>query len=149
MEDDEEVTATLEAQLVVLGVWPSDTWEDEEFACAENNVRVLEKMLKKPQSPDTSDIDGWPALHTAAAAGHEDCVSETQLENVLLLLEACADQDKAAREDSSAPLHWAAGHGHTGVARLLLEAGAQKDHGAADSGWTPLHSAVLGVHLEP
>lgn len=34
MEDDEEVTAMLEAQLVVLGVWPSDTWEDEEFVSA-------------------------------------------------------------------------------------------------------------------
>lgn len=34
MEDDEEVTAMLEAQLVVLSVWPSDTWEDEEFVSA-------------------------------------------------------------------------------------------------------------------
>lgn len=34
MADDEEVTATLEAQLVVLGLWPSDTWEDEELVSA-------------------------------------------------------------------------------------------------------------------
>eukprot|EP00435_Cladocopium_sp_Y103_P003510 s1617_g1.t1 len=150
MEDEEEISSDLEAQLVLLGFWPSEAKEDEEFisACAENDLTILERLLKKPQCPDTRDIDGWPALHTAAAAGHEerspwlnpheDCVS--------MLLEARADQDKVALEDCSAPLHWAAGHGHLGVARLLLEARAQQDHSAAESGWTPLHSAVLGGH---
>ena len=41
-------------------------------ACAENNVTTVEGLLKKPQSPDSCDMDGWPALHTAAAAGHEE-----------------------------------------------------------------------------
>lgn len=142
LEDEDEISSALEAQLVLLGFWPSEAKEDEEFitACAENDLTVLERLLKKPQCPDTSDIDGWPALHTAAAAGHEDCVS--------MLLEARADQDKAALEDSSAPLHWAAGHGHLGVARLLLEARAQQDHSASESRWTPLHSAVLGGHVD-
>lgn len=36
------------------------------------SIQLPLRLLKKPQCPDTSDIDGWPALHTAAAAGHEE-----------------------------------------------------------------------------
>ena len=31
MEDDDEVSSALEAQLVLLGYWPSEAKEDEEF----------------------------------------------------------------------------------------------------------------------
>ena len=138
--DEDEITAPLDLQLVILDFWPPDENADAEFidACTRSHMDKVEAMLQRPQNPDTRDSDGWPALHFAAQAGNTSCVE--------LLLESLADLEMRATEDGSTALHCAASNGHVRVLELLLHCGAEKDC-ALTNGCTPLHCASSNGHL--
>ena len=178
LQDDEFVTAS-DVQLVVLPfVQPADETvgeADKELYVASlvNDADWVEKLLRKPVSPDTIDYDRsqWKtAMHIAAECGHAECIA--------LLLEAGADKDLADFEGTTAldlaaqngdveivrlllggadkevaasnlqkALRLAAWGGHSDVVKLLLEEGADKDAAEKD-GQTALHVAAGENNLE-
>ena len=105
----------------------------------DNNIPVIEQLLRRPQDPDLEDEHAWVALHFACESG---CI-----EAACLLLEAHADKDKATDAGGETPLLKASQQGHLEVVHLLLEASADKDK-ATDDGSTPVHLALHEGRLE-
>ena len=169
---DDEPMAPMTLRLVMLEFWPSDPEQAKELslACEENQLDVLEALLKRPLNPDLSKSDSknWTALHAAAMHRREDCVrllleagancdpvdddEATPLhaaawmgsvEIVEQLLTAGAEKDRRTTDDAQAtPLLLAAENGFAEVVELLLEQGAQKDVATTDTGETALHLAA-------
>eukprot|EP00439_Symbiodinium_sp_Y106_P012395 s4831_g1.t2 len=80
---------------------------------------MMEKLLQRPQNPDSRGYHGkLTPLCEAAFAGH--------IEAVQLLLEASADKEKRDGRGRT-PLQWAAEAGQREMVKLLLQAGADKD----------------------
>ena len=138
LADDEPMAAMapMTLRLVMLEFWPSDSEQAKELslACEENQVDVLEALLKRPLNPDLIDSKSgsknWTALHAAAMHRREDCAR--------LLLEAGANCDPVD-DDEATPLHAAAWMGSVEIVEQLLSAGAQKDRRTADAAQaTPL-----------
>lgn len=102
---DDDVLGAMNLQLVILNFWPAKSKDVENliWACEENYPEDLEVLLQKPLDPNCPDRDGRAALHSAAFAGHGQCVS--------LLLEASADKDAWERGSGQTPLHIAALNG--------------------------------------
>ncbi|CAK9112606.1 unnamed protein product [Durusdinium trenchii] len=103
-----------DVQLIVLGFWATEGEHSCKLvsACSKNHWREVEEQLQLPVTPDAANKHGRTALHVAAVAGHEQCVS--------LLLEAAASCDKTDRFGQTA-LHLAAEKGHREVVQLLLQ----------------------------
>jgi len=139
---DDDVLGAMNLQLVILNFWPAKSKDVENliWACEENYPEDLEVLLQKPLDPNCPDRDGRAALHSAAFAGHGQCVS--------LLLEASADKDAWERGSGQTPLHIAALNGKVQVVQHLLKVGADKEKRSRDTGWTPLHFAAWNGHLE-
>ncbi|CAN0158754.1 unnamed protein product [Ectocarpus sp. 13 AM-2016] len=123
-----------------------------EIAASRGHANVLKTLLEKDGSEvDTTNGDGWAALHYAASVhgpvrdnGDAACV----------LLGAGADVDVKTTDDSCfTPLHVAVNRriASAGTIRALLEGGANV-HARARRDQTPLHlacrrSSVMGVEL--
>ena len=40
------------------------------YACADNNIKIAELLLKKNATPNIQDAAGWSPFHTAASSRH-------------------------------------------------------------------------------
>ena len=118
---EDAIATASDVQLVVLDFVPAEHWEVQELldACKKNLPDRVEKLLRKPVSPDMKIKDARTALHVAAYTGSVDCLA--------LLLEAGADKDASTFRQRMTALHFAAENGHMEVVLLLLGAGADKD----------------------
>ena len=89
----------------------------------------------------------WKPRHAGPGSAVRTRSALADVANTVGVLLKAGAQPGSADNDGITPLHWAAGHGMTNVARLLIEAGA--DVNARDtSSYTPLHQAVSSGHLE-
>ena len=85
IQDDEVFTSDfVKVQLVVLDFLPPEAEEDQRMIAAsrDNDLPALELLLKGPQTPRVTDVEGRTPLHHAARNGH--------VESMRLLLEAGA-----------------------------------------------------------
>ena len=100
-------------------------------ATENNNVQVVSHLLEMRSNPRTMAHNGFNALHTAAASGHQAMVQMFLAKDRIIV-----DQPTP---QGFTPLHCAATRGHHFVAQLLLKAKA--DLNAMIDGATPLHMA--------
>ena len=140
LREDALVCAS-DVQLVVLEFVQAEDGEVEKLfdACKVDDSDAVEKLLRKPLSPNIKNEYSETALHIAASFGSIKCLA--------LLLEAGADKDAVAMANSTA-LHLAADNGHLEVVRLLLDAVADTDATDDFYGRTALHLAAMNGHLE-
>ena len=68
-------------------------------------------------------------------------------EEVERLIRTGVDLNKKKNDDDSAPIHLAAGKGHTATVKLLLDHGANIDL-KNNYGWTPIHRAADKGHTD-
>ena len=68
-------------------------------------------------------------------------------EEVERLIRTGVDLNKKKNDDDSAPIHLAAGKGHTATVKLLLDHGAKIDE-KDDDGWTPISQAAKKGHKD-
>ena len=143
LREDALVCAS-DVQLVVLEFVQAEDGEVQKLfdACKVDDSDAVEKLLRKPLSPNIKNEYVETALHVAADTGSVECLA--------LLLEAGADKDAVRMPYSGTALHLAADNGHLEVVRLLLDAGASVCTDAAGGvhGRTALHSAAMDGHLE-
>ena len=141
---EEAVVCASDVQLVVLEFVQAEDGEVQKLfdACKVDDSDAVEKLLRKPLSPNMTIEHSETALHVAAHTGSVECLA--------LLLEAGADKDAVAYVAFSfcTALDFAAKNGHLEVVRLLLDFDA--DTGAADDmyGRSALHWAAIKGHLE-
>ena len=120
----------------MLSVWDVSE-QDLVSAAKEGRVSEVEKILRRPQSPNVTDEYGETPLGHAVCAGH--------LEVVRVLLKAWAHTDRPGR--MSPCLHAASELGHLDIVRLLLE--KKSDKNAQDRvGSTALTRAATAGQLE-
>ena len=120
----------------MLSVWDVSE-QDLVSAAKEGRVSEVEKILRRPQSPNVTDEYGETPLGHAVCAGH--------LEVVRVLLKARAHTDRPGR--MSPCLHAASELGHLDIVRLLLE--KKSDKNAQDRvGSTALTRAATAGQLE-
>ena len=146
MSDDYVLDGPRDIQLILLPFLPSSEGQIDQlvrFAGA-GDVAKIEQLLQRPQDPNLEAAQGTPLL-LACLNGRVDAVR--------LLLEACADKDKADCT-SATPMALASWRGHAEIVRILLEARADKDK-ADERGLAPIHVAagtgrvaVVGFLLE-
>lgn len=142
--------------------------EDALRAALEGNVPVIQGLIARGNSVDTSDSDGSTLLMLASREGHARLVAyligqkasvsrknkfgdtalmsaciKGKIEVVRLLLEHGAD----VNPQGWTPLHYAAFEGRTEVARFLLEKGANKN-AIAPNEYSALMLAVRGGHSD-
>lgn len=108
------------------------------FAASLGHAGILRFLLLEGTSPNSTDENGFRALHGAAMNGHE--------QSVHILLENGAEVNVAESVEKETPLHLSAFNGHLPVAALLLQNGAMAD--ARDQrGYSPLHHASVNGHF--
>jgi len=121
LEDDDTLDSPMDLQLVLLDfASASQEQVDTVISAAKaGHVSMMEKLLQRPQNPDSRGYHGkLTPLCEAAFAGH--------IEAAQLLLEASADKEKRDGRGRT-PLQWAAEAGQREMVKLLLQAGADKD----------------------
>jgi ankyrin repeat protein len=104
-------------------------------AVTNNNIQLVDKLLKKDISVNTSDELGTPILQHATQQGNYQMVN--------LLIEHQADLNSFNRVGQTA-LTWAARFGHIAVAELLLNSGADVNAAGELYQLTPLIGAAVG-----
>jgi cytohesin len=113
---------------------PTGDGDDElRNASAAGDLRAVAGELDAGGSVDSTDDQGWSALHYAANAGATEMVR-------YLLDDRNAAVDPRTK-DGRTPLHLAAQHGHLDTVQILCSREADPDCPAA-SGSTPLHLAA-------
>ncbi|CAE7311642.1 ANK1, partial [Symbiodinium necroappetens] len=133
LEDAMSLESSMDVQLVLLNFCEATEEQEEELLVAANSFDAarVERILQRPQSPDTS-------LEAATPLG-EAC-NNGDIDSVRLLLEARADVD-ASDNDNDTPLLQATFHGHVHVVDALLEARASTES-MQDDDSTPLSVAA-------
>ena len=110
------------------------------FACCNGHLELVEKLIKDYHcDPMVRDDRGAIPLHSAALAGKEQVV-------IQLVKQYNCSVECSREEDYDAPLHIAAGAGHTNVVQVLLSdlrANLQARNMQND---TALHIAALNGH---
>ena len=141
------------------------------YACADNKIDIMKKLLDLGASAAVKAVDGATALYIASKKGHNEAVRMcidygadpnvarlgghtpmhvaaigAQYQTLAILLAGGCDVNSAPFENVT-PLHVACKNGNTKCAKLLVMAGARVNANSA-RGWTPLHEAAFCGHLE-
>ena len=144
--DDKTFTHQV-VQLVIQGFQQPDTEQDKSLmrACEENDDKLLEQHLNRPQNPNFL----FPLLHgnVVTSAALPAAAYNGSLQCTTLLIEAGANKDQGT-DTGATPLFIAAARGHLDVVQFLVESGANKDKARTHDGATPLFMAALIGHLE-
>lgn len=88
------------------------------YACIENDLRAVKKILAKGGGVDVPDDGGQTPLISASMLGYVDMVE--------LLLQYNANVRVKDHAWGNTALHYAAENGHVKIIKLLLAAGADK-----------------------
>ena len=116
-------------------------------ACETGDIAAVRRCLEEGASVDDRNRHGWSALHRACMGGNPECVklvlpSDPQLSGQML---------RSPDIDGNAPLHMAAGCGHSAIVKLLMSSGAapdlrkQTEDGPKEDGATPMHTACKAL----
>ena len=108
------------------------------LAAAEDNVEMMQMLLKAGADVNAKTSGGFTPLHWAAS---KNCVRSAELLTVV-----GADVN-AASEHGVTPLHWAAYRNSTEMVNLLIKSGADISV-KTDEGFTPLHWAIRNDSTE-
>ncbi len=98
---------------------------------------MIEQLIKRHQSADSSSVDGLTPLYAAAERGLSDTVRK--------LVRLGANVNKKVL-NGNAPLHTAAHKGHTDTVNTLLSLGA-KVNITNRGGYTPLDLAIISKNI--
>ena len=139
LPDDAVLNGPLDVQLVLLPFIETSKEQIHQLllAAGQNNIPIVEHLLHRPQDPSQEFGYGAPLL-IACANGAVAAVK--------ILLEACADKDKA-NVVGETPLYIASQDDRVEIVRLLLEAHADKDMATKD-GKTPLFISSCNGRME-
>jgi ankyrin repeat protein/peroxiredoxin len=132
------------------------------FAVDYGHKEIIELLVKHGGDPKVKDDYGDTPLYLAAKAGNKEfakLLAKRDEDHDILAasslgmterVKALLKENKSLSDSMIAgwrPLHAAARHGHSEIAKMLLSHGADADAMDGEE-WTPLHRAIEGGHVE-